>query len=73
MTLVKGSTSENGLVPVDQINVAYLPRLVSPDRITRVFLGDKKPQKKHLCLTHSGLQILTNKKCSVEAISGVIS
>lgn len=46
MTLVKGSTSENGFIPVDYINVAYLPRLVSPVRITCVFLGDKKPQKK---------------------------
>lgn len=58
MTLVRGSTRENiALVPADQINVAYLPGLVSPVRITCVFLGDKKPQRKHLYLNHSRLQV----------------
>lgn len=58
MMPVKGSTSENiALVPADQINVAYLPGLVSPVRMTCVFLGDKKAQRKHLYLNHSCLQV----------------
>lgn len=49
-------------VPADQINVAYLPGPVSPVRRTCVFLGDKKPQRKHLYLNHSCLQAFNQQK-----------
>lgn len=58
MTLGKGSTGESTTpAPADQINAAYLRGLVSPVRTTCVFLGDKKPQRKHLYLNHPHLQV----------------